>query len=184
MRADGQVIVVPFVSYAVELAPSFKLISGQYWICDTNGGGRYKTIDPVAEQTHMTNSSNSTNGNTRSLIRMMKCWQLNCNVPMKSFWIELLAVEFLSSWQYATNSTVYFDWMVRDFLRYLIVRARWTIYVPGTMEPVNIGDEWLSRAETALARASKACEYEAAQKDFDAGCEWQKLFGTQISLTT
>jgi tRNA nucleotidyltransferase (CCA-adding enzyme) len=72
MRADGQIIIVPFASYAVEVVPAFLLQSGQYYICDTNGGGSYKTVDPVAEEKAVTALDTKTNGNARNLIRMMK----------------------------------------------------------------------------------------------------------------
>ncbi len=37
-------------------------------------------------------------------------------VPIKSFCVELLAIDFLNTWQYRGKTTVYYDWMVRDFL--------------------------------------------------------------------
>lgn len=46
MSGDGQVVVVRFGSYAVEVVPAFLLQSGQYWICDTHNGGTYKESDP------------------------------------------------------------------------------------------------------------------------------------------
>ncbi len=111
---------------------------------------------------------------------MMKRWQDECSVPMKSFWLELLAVNFLSTWQYRTNGTMYYDWMVRDFLQYIVGHANNYLFVPGTFEALALGDAWKSRAETAYNRAVKACEYEAARHGYSAGAEWQKIFGTYI----
>lgn len=184
MRADGQVVVVPFLTYSVEVVPAFKLSGGDYWICDTNSGGSYKASDPIAEQNNVTYSNNASKGNTRDLIRMAKCWQGHRNVPLKSFCIELLAIDFLRSWQYAGNSTVYYDWMVRDFFGYLLTRANGYVFVPGTYDLVPLGDKWLSRAISAHNRASKACTYESAKEDFNAGWEWRKVFGEFVPLTT
>lgn len=182
MRGDGQVVVVPFTTYAVEVAPAFKLTTGQYWICDTNEGGKYKTSDPDAEIANVKSSNDNTMGNTRDLIRMMKRWQAECNVPLKSFVIELLAIEFLKSWQYAGSSTVYYDWMVRDFFKYLISRSSGLSFVsvPGTFETIWLGNDWKSRTETALERAEKAVKFEADGYPYSAGGEWQKIFGTDI----
>jgi len=66
MRADGQVVVVPFASYAVEVVPAFALMSGKYWICNTHDGGSYKETDPVAEQNKVRASNDATVGHTRS----------------------------------------------------------------------------------------------------------------------
>ena len=182
MRGDGQVVVVPFVSYAVEVAPAFFLQNGQYFICDTNAGGSYKTVDPKAEIANVKQSNDTTNGNTRDLIRMMKRWQEYCNVELRSFLIELLSIEFLASWQHRGNSTVYYDYMVRDFFYFLKNKSQWSsVTVPGTHESILLGNTgWQSRAETAYDRAVKACEHEAQNRPYSAADEWQKIFGTDI----
>jgi len=182
MRGDGQVVVVPFTSYAVEVAPSFLLQNGQYYICDTNDGGKYKIVDPKAEIQNVTVSNNATNGNTRDLIRMMKRWQEYCNVPLKSFVLELLSIDFLATWQYRGRGTTFYDWLVRDFFGFLKDKYTWsTVRVPGTYESIALGDaDWKSRAQTAYDRAVKACEYETNNIPYSAGLEWQKIFGTDI----
>lgn len=181
MRGDGQVVVVPFASYALEVVPAFLLTDGQYWICDTNGGGRYKTTHPKAEIAAVAESDQKTNGNTRALIRMMKRWQEYCSVPLKSFWLELLAIEFLTTWPHAGHSSVYYDWMVRDFFGFLVSKAGLYVFVPGTWDLVWLGDAWKSRAESAQGRAKKACELEGEFTCL-AGDEWQKVFGALIPM--
>src|SRR5580700_5862025 len=42
MSGDGQVVVVRFGSYSVEVVPAFLLTNSRYWICNTNDGGSYK----------------------------------------------------------------------------------------------------------------------------------------------
>ena len=185
MRADGQVVIVPFASYAVEVVPAFALNNGQYWICDTNSGGRYKTTDPNAEQTAIKNSDANSAGNTRHLIKIMKKWQDHCSVPLKSFWIELVAIEFISTWEHRGKTTVYYDWMVRDFFKYLIGRAWGSASVPGTYETIQLGNDWESKAESAHGRAVKACDYEASQsptQNTDAWWEWHNIFGDDVPL--
>ncbi len=119
LSADGQVVLVPFSTQTVELAPCFLHWNGQYKVCNTNNGGSYKIVDPVAQQNSLQQSDDNSAGNTRHLIRMLKKWQGNCNVPMKSFWLERLAEEFLGGWQYRGKSSVYYDWMVRDFFQWV-----------------------------------------------------------------
>lgn len=180
IRGDGPVVLIPFSTYAVELVPGFKLDNGQYWIPITTGGGSYKKFDPDAEIDHVKRSNDATGGNARDLVRMLKCWQSYCNVPMKSFWLELLAVEFLGGWQFKGNSKTYYDWMVRDFFGFLKRKSYAYLTVPGTWELLGIGSDWLSKAESAYNRATKAVQYEADKLPFSAGGEWQKIFGTDI----
>ncbi|MCF6283591.1 MAG: nucleotidyltransferase [Candidatus Hydrogenedentes bacterium] len=180
LRGDGQVVLVGFGSYAVEVLPAFLLTNNQFWICDTHGGGTYKKADPYAEIAHVKISNDNTNENTRHLIRMMKRWQDYCNVPIKSFLIELTGIEFLESWEYRDKSTVYYDWMIRDYLNFLKGKANGYLWVPGTYEMLFLGNSWLSRADTAYARACKACKFESDDMPYSAGSEWQKIFGPDI----
>lgn len=182
VRGDGPVVLVPFSAYNVELVPAFDQGNGSYFICITSDGGQYKAVSYDAELSRLVASNNRTNGNTRNLIRMMKCWQGVCNVALKSFWIEIMAIDFLETYQYATNSMVYYDWMTRDFFTYIISRANRWVSVPGTVEMIYIGDDWKSKAETAKRRSEKACEYEAQKDNANAGTEWQKIFGTYIPI--
>ena len=152
ITGDGPVVVVPFSAYNVELIPAFKLTDGKYWICITTDGGSYKTADYDAEANQISTSNTNTNGNTRDLVKMMKCWQGYCSVPIKSFWLELLSVEFLNPWENRGKSKTYYDWMVRDFLKYLYGRRNSYVYAPGTGEMMYLGEVWASRASTARPR--------------------------------
>lgn len=180
IKGDGPVVLVPFASYSVELIPAFRLTSDKFWVCMTDQGGYYKTADYNAESTDITNSNTNSNGNTRDLVRMMKRWQAYCSVPIKSFFIEITAMNFLSSWGNRGKTAVYYDYMVRDYLAYLLGVQNTYVYAPGTGEVMTLGSAWASKAQTAYERAKKACEYEAAEKYADAGDEWQKIFGTDI----
>lgn len=194
MRADGQVVVVPFASYQVEVVPAFEKKSlwdgsstGKYAICDSNDGGSWKTTDPDAEIAHVRSSNETSSGDTRSLIRMMKRWQDHCNVPIKSFVLELLAIDFLDGWKHAGMGLAYYHWMVRDFLAFMKWKATFdSVTVPGTGESIFwFSADWKSKAESAHARAVKACEFEASDKlgsDVAAGTEWQKVFGDDMPI--
>lgn len=180
MRGDGQVVMVQFNSFMVEVVPAIRLQNGQYWICDTNGGGRYKVIDPVLENKSFDEASKNSNRNVRDLVRMLKAWQEYCGVPIRSFVLERLVMEFLDQWAYKGNDEFWYDWMVRDFFAYMLRRENGTFVMPGTGEVVAIGNEWKSRAITAQRNAEAACEYDKLNLDAFATTEWQKIFGTDI----
>jgi hypothetical protein len=183
MRADGQVISVPFNSIPVEVSVGFACTDGSSIVCDANNGGFYKTSTAQAEAADLDVSDRLLwNGNTRALVRIMKGWQRYCNVPLKSFQIERLAVEFLDVWLYSQYDIFYYDWMVRDFLLCLIGRVNSNIIMPGTSELIPLGYDWLGRTETAYRHAVKACEYERDNYEALAGQEWQKIFGSAIPV--
>lgn len=180
MRGDGQVVMVRFGSYSVEVAPAFLLQNGQYWICNTHDGGSYKPTDPQAEVRSIEAIDQACNRNLRPLIRMVKSWQDNCSVSIKSFQLELLAADFIQKSPWRLNDFFYFDWIIRDFFSYLYHRSNTSVTVPGTLERILLGDEWQSRSATAYGRAEKACHYEKINLVEEAGDEWQKIFGQQI----
>jgi hypothetical protein len=180
IRGDGPIVLVPFYAFNVEVIAAFRTTSGQYLICITEGGGRYKTADYDAEIKVISDSDAATKKNTRALIRILKCWQGCCSVEIKSFWLEIISVNFLRYWQYSSNSPMYYDWMVRDYLSYLVSSKNGFISAPGTGETMFLGDRWLSKANSALIRAVRACQYESDKLPFSAGDEWQKIFGSDM----
>lgn len=181
MRGDGQVVMVNFGSYNVEVIPAFQLTTqGRYWICDTNDGGSYKETSPWDEVDHLEKVDSANARNLRPLIRMLKAWQAWCSVPIKSFQLELLAAEFIAESPWRLYDWFFFDWIMRDFFAYLYGRANGTVYVPGTLEPIALGYDWQSRALSAYQRALKACDFEQHNRVAEAGDEWQKIFGLDV----
>ena len=183
MSGDGQVVVVNFGTYSVEVVPAFLLTNGRYWICNTNDGGSYKETNPAAEVSYIEAVDLANNRNLRPLIRMLKAWQANCSVPIKSFQLELLAADFIGKSPWRLYDFFWFDWITRDFFEYLYHRANTFIAVPGTLEMISLGNEWQSRAQTAYSRAEKACRYEQINLVDAAGDEWQQIFGQQVPRT-
>lgn len=182
IKGDGPVVLAGFTSYNVEIVPAFLFNADDrsYYVCDTKSGGRYMTTKPLHEVDAIEAADVRNNCNVRPLIRMLKCWQACCSVPIKSFYLELLAIEFLDQWKYKDRSYFFYDWMCRDFFTWLVTKANSFVMTPGTWDIIWIGEAWKSRAENAGGRALKACDYERANDMLNAGDEWQKIFGTDI----
>ncbi len=181
LRGDGQVVLVPF-SPPIEVVPAFRCTDGSIIICDTNNGGRYSASTAAAELADLNHWDAYYGGHVRALIRMMKTWQHEKSVDIKSFHIERLAIEFLRAWPNSFRGVFFYDWMIRDFLAFLIGRANGWIYMPGTGEAVFLGDAWLSRAQTAHKKAIQACNYERDNYEALAGAEWREIFGSAIPI--
>jgi len=183
MRGDGQVVTIRFNSIDVEVVPAFLYDDqGRYCMADTNDGGRWKLVDPKAEISLIDDEDRSANGNVRALAQMAKVWKRECNVPIKSYQIEILAAVFMSQYEYRGHDYFWYDWFFRDFFRFLCGVVNRNLTIPGTGERVNLGEAWLSRAESARDRAAKACVYERDDLTVSAGEEWQKIFGRRIPV--
>lgn len=181
IKGDGPVVLAGFWTFNVEIVPAFMYDAKDrsYYVCDTKEGGRYKTTKPLHEIDAI-DYSDYRNKNVRRLVRMLKCWQAYCAVPLKSFYLELLAIEFLDQWAHNDGSYFYYDWIFRDFFSWLITKANSFVIVPGTYDVMSIGDAWKSKAEWAYKCALKACDHEYNNREGDAGGEWQKIFGVAI----
>lgn len=184
IRADGQVVVVDYQTITIEVVPVLPKGDGQVIMPDTRNGGRWKTADPLAQIRRIEAVDNHLRGHLRPLTRMMKQWRRERNVPIKSFLLELLCVEFLVNYRHNDQSFFYFDWFVRDFLAFMIARRNTSLILPGTNEAIPLGDDWVSRAQTAHAIAVMACAYEREDWVGLAGDEWQKIFGPRIAKWT
>lgn len=181
MRGDGQVVTIGFNTIMVEVVPTFQN-NGQFLMPDTNDGGRWKVVDPYAEIACIDSADAATNGNTRRMVRMLKMWKRHCNVPLKSYQLELLVAEFMSIYHYRSSDYYWYDWFMRDFFVWLTTKAWANLLIPGTYEHVNLGDAWLSKSQTARDRALRACADEYSDFTISAGQEWQKIFGTSIPV--
>lgn len=188
IRGDGQVVSVGFNTVTVEVVPAFvAAFGGQFIMPDTNGGGSWKFVDPVAQMQAIQAADQATAGNTRALSRIMKHWRNHCAVPLKSFVLELLVADFISTYRLGTGfsgayDTYWYDYYVRDFLGYLIGRANGFLAIPGTGESYFLWDDWLPKATTAWNVAVVACGHEVQDFTILAGEEWQKLFGNRIPV--
>lgn len=181
IRQDGQVVVVGFNSITVEVVPSFLANDRGLITCDTNNGGRWEQVDPLAEIGILDRSDNTLRGNHRNLVRIFKQWKRHCNVPIKSFHLEQLIGEALPQMSWGSNDEFWFDWIVRDVFAYIIARTGGGFFMPGGFnEWIDLGDAWKLKAETAYQRTLEACEYERQNMNISAGSKWQKIFGTAI----
>ena len=95
--------------------------------------------------------------------------------------LEVLACIFVSQWQYKDRSLFYYDWLVRDFFKFMLDYIGGWIVVPGTGERIYIGDTWVTKCESAYRRAAKAEEYEHFNSGDAAADEWRKIFGQQFA---
>ena len=72
IRADGQVILVPFTDGIIfEVVPAFINKDGSYTFPDSNNGGSWKNTNPKPEIEAIRTRNNACNGNLISLCRMM-----------------------------------------------------------------------------------------------------------------
>jgi hypothetical protein len=184
--ADGQAVVAPFQTYDVDIVPAFRFISGEftgkYLIADTTDGGRWRLSDPVAEYNCLRQVDTAWGEKATHLLKMLKAWKRECNVPIKSICLEIFSTVFVSQWVHRDQTIFYYDWMIRDFFAFMLNHVHGSAKPAGITEWIPLGDCWESKCRTAYARALKACDAERGDDGYEASSEWQKIFGSQFHL--
>lgn len=183
LRADGQVVQVPFETYAIELVPCWKCVDGTYKTPDTNNGGSWRWSNPYLEGGAIYTADLISSGKASHLIQMLKAWKRNCSLELSSLILELLAVEFVTQWRYRNESVLWYDWMIRDFFSWMYFQRDRTLPIPGSRNTIAVGCDWLPRALDALKAALAACLHEYNNYNCLSVDEWQKIFGGQFLPT-
>jgi hypothetical protein len=179
---DGQVVVVNFADgIRFEIVPSFLNKDGSYTYPDSNDGGQWKTMDPKSEISAFKNLNNDTNGNFNRLCRMGRAWNTQNKVCMKGILLDTIAYRFLSVYQYKDKSYEYYDWISRDFFKYLYDNSDQSYWeVPGS--------GWHVSKKYSFRNESKSCydlaldAIDAASKDYPYTMhqDWRKIYGTDF----
>lgn len=185
IKGDGPTVIIDFNTIKVEVAPAFldpygsQIISDRNFrtfVCYTKDNGRYGITAPIAEAIYTTHINQGSDGNLVTLIKMLKLWKKQCNVPIKTIVLQMMAECFIN--QSIWHSCV--DWLIRDFFAYMIKQRNNSGVFPVTKEVLEFGDAWISCAQTAAIISKKACYYEQYNYNSLAGEQWQKIFGRMI----
>ena len=75
ISGDGQVVVIEFSRYTVELVPGFKQADGRFKYPDTNNGGSWKYTDPLPEQDTCQESDNNSNCKYFDFFHILRKWK-------------------------------------------------------------------------------------------------------------
>ena len=187
MRGDGQVVVISFSNYQIEVLPAFENADGSFLYPDSNDGGSWKTTKPRLEIKAISDLHQAKNQNLRTLCKMIRSWKNYHGVAMGGLLIDSVAYNFLNSTTYYDDkSFTYYDWLIRDFLKYLSdLQNTNHIFAPGSNQKVYIKKKFQTKAKKAHKLVLEAIE---AQENKNANQKWKKIFGrnfpSAVKLTT
>lgn len=184
LRGDGQVISLKFTDgICFEIVPGFinKDESG-YTYPDTNNGGCWKVTKPREEIAELTRANEKWNKNLKRLCRMARAWRDKWDVPIGGLLIDTLAYSFLSQWEYRSKSFVYYDWMTRDFFRFLKDQNPNKRYwlAPGSSQRVWRRGSFEYKALRCYTIATEAIGYEVNDMPYSANQKWRAIYGTKF----
>ncbi len=182
LKGDGQIISLPFTDgINFEVLPAFINKDDSYTFANSNNGGSWKITDPKKEINAINEMNNACNRNLKRLCRMVRAWRDKNNVSISGILIDVFAYNFISSWSNRDKSYLYYDWMSRDFFKYLSERSTTqnTWQVMGSNRYVPRTGSFESKAKSAYLLA---CDAIANEKDYPsvAKSKWREIYGAKF----
>lgn len=179
--ADGQVIFINFTDgIKFEIVPAFINDDYSFTFPDSNYGGRWKVTNPKPEIKAIRDRNNECNNNLIPLCRMMRSWKNKWGVPIGGLLIDTLAYQFIISWNYRDKSYLYYDYMSRDFFKYMADQSKdqefWR--APGSGQYVYGKGLFQSKAKSCYNISLDAINYETNGQYWSAKQKWREIFGT------
>ncbi|HHT7224992.1 TPA: nucleotide-binding domain-containing protein [Bacillus cereus] len=107
VRGDGQVVVLTFSNYEVEICPAFENSDGSYKYPDSNNGGTWKRTDPMVEIGESEYMIDYTNRHFMYICQMVRAWKNNIGFKMGGLLIDTLIHKFFK--KYPTYATATFE---------------------------------------------------------------------------
>lgn len=181
--ADGQVIVVKFDDgITFEVNPVFLNKAGSYTYPDTNNGGSWKTTNPKPEIQAMKDRNTACNNNLVPLCRMARSWKNEWQVPIGGLLIDTLAYQFIENYEYRDKSYFYYDWMCRDFFKWMADQDTEQEYwrALGSGQYVYGKGLFQYKALRCYNISLEAIKHETAdpKREWSAKQGWREIFGT------
>ncbi|MBD3361151.1 nucleotidyltransferase [Candidatus Peregrinibacteria bacterium] len=183
IKGDGQVIGINFDDgINFEIIPAFVNKDNSYTYPDSNDGGKWRTTNPKPEIEAIRKTNDECNGNLKNLCRMVRSWKEKCNVPMGGLLIDTLAYQFLRNWNHRTDSYTYYDWMTRDFFKFVKDQDKDKTYwlSPGSGQYVWKKGDFNYKAKRAYNLSLEAIDYEDREMPYSANEKWQEIYGSKF----
>lgn len=185
LKADGQIVAINFTdNISFEIVPTFLNKDDSYTFPDSNNGGSWKTTNPKPEIEAIRSRNADCNKNLIPLCRMMRAWKNKWNVPIGGLLIDTLAYQFIENYKYRDKSYVYYDYMCRDFFKWMSDQSSEQEYwkAPGSGQYVYGKGLFQYKAKQCYNLAREAITFETAdpKKEWSAKQKWREIFGNSF----
>ena len=180
VRVDRLVVTVTYQNFHVEVQPVFEETGDDgesyFQYPDTYNGGSWKVTKPRQEMKAVKDLNEQKNKNLRLLCKMARAWRNKHGVAMGGLLIDTLAFNFLkSTTEYDDKGYVYFDWLSRDFFKYLSELPDQDHYkAPGSNQNVKVKKKFQKKAKDAYELCLAAIK---AEGNGNVNAKWKMVYG-------
>lgn len=180
ISGDGQVVVIAFTNYTVELVPGFKQNDGSFKYPDTHDGGSWKITNPMPEIEESQTMAEDTNNNFVYICNMVRSWKNHIGFKLGGLLIDTLVYKFLNENDvYKTiDYDEYFD-MIKCLFAYLkdLNKEQSYWYALGSNQKVYNCDngKFITNAQNAYDKISS---YDGTEDDVNN--KLREIFGNDF----
>lgn len=181
VRVDRLVITVTYTDFHVEIQPVFEQDDGSYKYPDTKDEGSWKNTRPREEMDAVSKLDGEKNSNLKRLCKMARAWKNKHGLEISGLLIDTLAYNFLEGTKdYDTRSYLYYDWLSRDFFKYLGDEPDQEHYAaPGSRQRVKVRKKFQRKARKAHRHCLAAIEAQDKEQK-NVYEKWRKVYGRQF----
>ena len=117
-----------------------------------------------------------------ALSRMVRSWKDYNNVSIKGVTIDILVHRFLRDYKYKSNSSVYYDYMTRDFFAYLmnIPTTQSSYLVMGSNRYITDNGYFQYKAKQAYNLALEAIVADQNKYYWTRNDKFRSIYGTRF----
>ena len=170
IRGDGQVVVIEFTTYTVEVVPAFLQSDNRFKYPDTHDGGSWKFTDPLSEQDECANCNETSNGIYFDFCHIIRAWKNTIGFKFGGLLIDTLVYNHFKENDYYSDSG-YDDYLtiLKSLFSYFKTRDKEQKYwlAVGSNQHVNNTDNgnFITKAKKAY---NKITDAEANNEDLNA----------------
>lgn len=182
IKGDGQVVVVQFAKFKVEVLPAFyRRETDDYLHPDTNNGGSWKATYPRQEMSAMNDMNLRTNRNYKHVCKMLRSWKNEHGIPMSGMLIDTLCYRFFEAHKeyddksYGSYAALFADLFL--FLADLEQQDYWR--APGSQAHIHSRGNFHRKARKAAATCVEARDADCDRKSARL---WREVFGRDFPL--
>lgn len=180
ISGDGQVVVIKFNKYTVELVPGFKQSDDRFKYPDTNNGGSWKYTNPLSEIEESKKTSEDTDNNFKYIANMLRAWKNKQGFKFGGLLIDTITYNFLNDKTDYRNIDFgsYLD-MTKALFEYIkgLNKDQTYWYALGSKQQVYNCDngKFITKAEKAYKKLKDLTETSS-----DINKKLRQIFGTQF----
>lgn len=177
IKGDGQVVVIEFSKFVVEVLPAFWDANNQcYHFGDTHGEGSWKTCKPIQEIAAVDERNINSNRNLKHACKMIRAWKNTHGINMGGLLIDTLVYNFFGQTK-EFNQVSYgsYDRMfvaLFSYLGNLEYQDYWA--APGSGQRVYSKGKFQNKAKKAAFKCQEALESDKEKKKIKL---WREIFG-------